>query len=108
MRKELGKIENCRFGFGGYQDACLGISFTLSGKGWAVGDFWGTWAHDPDEYTKWTVDDQSKTFAETVRKIGALLRAAGKDDIAKLKGVPVEVIFENDTLKDWRVLTEVI
>lgn len=110
-RKELGKIENVRFGLGGYQDAMLGITFTLEGKGWGTVDFRGTW--DPQgievtKHTQWTEEDRSKSFADTVRFISKLLSEAKVRDVNKLAGIPVEVTFENNTLKEWRILTEVL
>ncbi len=49
-RKELGRIERCDFGQGGYNDAEIGIGFTLSGKGWGVQDFWGYWSTKRSDY----------------------------------------------------------
>ena len=110
IRKEIGKIQNVSFGHGGYQDAMIGISFTLgSEKGaWGVGDFWGYWSMEPDKYTKWTKKDQVNTLGETVLRINQLLSDAKVFDINKLQGIPVEVEFESNTLKSWRILTEVI
>lgn len=93
----IGKIESIKLGFGGYQDAMFGVSVTLSGKGWSVGDFKGTWGHEPDKFCKWTAEDQSKVFAETTL-----------DDIGRLKGKPIEAEFEDGRLKSWRILTEVL
>lgn len=109
-RKEIGKIQSVSFGHGGYQDAMIGISFTLGSDkaGWGVGDFWGTWGMEPDKYTKWTKKDQVKILGETVLRINQLLSDAKVSDINKLQGIPVEVEFESNTLKSWRILTEVI
>lgn len=108
LRTELGKIRSVRFGYGGYQDAMFGVSFDLGGKSWGVGDFWGTWADDPDKGCKWTKEEQSKIFADTTRKVRNVLRKANKDDLAKLAGTPVEVTFDGNSLKSWRVLEEVV
>lgn len=109
-RKEIGKIQSVSFGHGGYQDAMIGISFTLGSDkaGWGVGDFWGYWSMEPDKYTKWTKKDQVKILGETVLRINQLLSDAKVSDINKLQGIPVEVEFESNTLKSWRILTEVI
>lgn len=108
LKAELGKIRSVRFGYGGYQDAMFGVSFDLGGKSWGVGDFWGTWADDPDKGCKWTKEDQSKIFAETTRKLRNLMQKADKQEITKLVGVPVEVVFDGQKLKSWRVLEEVV
>jgi hypothetical protein len=52
-----------------------------------------------------TIAVKSDTFYDTVVK---LLDDARVEDVAKLKGKPVEVTFNNGWLKDWRILTEVI
>jgi hypothetical protein len=108
MDKKLGRIDSVRIGFGGYQDAQLGISFTLAGKSWGVGDFWGYWASAPSENAKWTTEDQCKSLGETFLRIGSLLKDANCQDVKDLAGVPVEVTLDGNMLKSWRVLTEVI
>ena len=112
MRKELGKITQVRCGIGGYQDTMLGIGFTIEGKGWGVQTpFEGTWSPDSikvDKHTKWTEKDRSLAFDNAFRLIGSTLHKAKKKDISELVGVPVEVVFEDNTLISWRVLTEVL
>lgn len=107
-KKELGKITNVSFGRGGYQDAMLGINFSLEGSGWGVCDYWGFWEGDPDKYHEWTLGDQTKYWGEMVRKIGKLLADAKRSDVSSLAGVPIEVTFNGVTLQSWRILTEVL
>lgn len=104
----LGKIEAIRLGFGGYQDAQFGLSITLSGDGWGVGDFKGHWSMKPSEHSQWTEADQDAGFAETMRFLLATLKDAKKQHLAELVGVPVEVVFDNMKLESWRVLKEVL
>jgi hypothetical protein len=111
MEKKLGKIESVRFGHGGYQDACIGLSVTLGNGSWGVGDFKGAW--DPElvttsEYTKWTEEDRTKSIDESIRFISKLLKEAKVDSVDKLKDIPVEVTFDGMMLKEWRILTEVL
>ena len=111
MEKRLGKISSIRFGHSGYQDVQIGISFTLSGKGWGVNDFKGYWDAELIEhnnYCKWTENDRDKSYAEIIRYLSKLLKDAKRDTVDELEGIPVEVIFEGNTLKSWRILTEVI
>lgn len=110
IRKEIGKIQSVSFGRGGYQDAMIGISFTLGSEkqSWATCDFWGYWSMNPNPSCKWTKQDQIKSLGETVLRINKLLSDANVSDINKLKGIPIEVGFESNTLKSWRILTEVI
>jgi len=107
MNKELGKIERVEVGMGGYEDAMFGVSFVLGGKGWGVGDFWGTWANRNEE-AKWTVKEQSEVFAETSRRLIKLLEKAQVQTVGELKGKPVEATFEDQRLKSWRLLDEVL
>ena len=111
MEKRLGKIQSVRFGHGGYQDACIGLSVTLGNTGWGVGDFKGTW--DPEmikrsENTQWEETDRTKGFDETMRFVSKLLKEAKVDSVDKLKDVPVEVTFNGNMLEEWRILTEVL
>lgn len=108
---KLGKITSISFGIGGYQDAMLGLNVSLGGDGWGVGDnrsFWSAALVECSEYAKWTEEDRSARYAEIMRYVDDLLHKAKKNNVAELKGVPVEVIFEGNTLKSWRILTEVL
>lgn len=107
-RKKLGKITLFQFGFGGYQDAQIGVSIDISGEGWGVGDFWGMWSRKPNSFCKWTVKDQDEEHAKLVRRIQKLLEDAKKTHIGQLVGLPVEVTFQDNTLKSWRILKEVL
>lgn len=106
-RTELGRIQKATFGFGGYDDAMVGVSFTLGGESWGVGDFRGTWA-TRSERAEWTVEDQLGHFAQAVIFLRDVLAAAKKRDVAQLAGTPIEATFEGNRLSSWRVLTEVL
>lgn len=108
MRTELGKIERAEFGFGGYQDAQLGIGFTLGGEGWGVTDFWGAWGTEPSEHAKWDRDDQVKELGETCLRVRDLLKAAKVYRVDQLSGKPIQAKFDGNLLKEWRILTEVL
>lgn len=108
---KLGKISNVRFGHGGYQDCCLGLSLTFEGKNWGVGTFIGAW--DPesipaDKHTKWTEADRDAEMVKMLRKFSKLLKQAKVDNVNGLKNIPVEVEFEGQSLKEWRILEEVL
>jgi hypothetical protein len=112
MEKKIGKITEISVSFGGYQDAMLGLSVTLgSDKGsWGVGDFKGFWGPDIKHSAscKWSEQSRRDAHADTMLFIGELLFAAKKRKVEELRGVPVEVTFEHNMLKSWRVLTEAI
>ena len=110
-RTELGKIDRFDIGIGGYQDAMMGVSITLKGNtGWMVDDFKGTWGTSMKvtEYTRWTEEDRSKHFDDTMRFINKILTEAKKSRTQQLIGVPVEVTFNGNLLQSWRILTEVL
>lgn len=110
ISKKIGKIKSISFGFGGYQNAMLGLSVILGSDGWSVGDFRGGWRPQikHSDRCKWTEKNRSEEYAETVRFIGQLLTQAKKDSVTDLNGVPIEVEFDGNILKSWRILTEVI
>jgi hypothetical protein len=111
VEKKIGKIQAARFGFGGYQDAMVGVSFTLGGReGWGVNDFWGNWSMKRDERCKWTEAERLARLGEMVMRLSKILKDANKEDVAGLVGVPVEATFDAPfgKLLEWRVLTEVI
>lgn len=110
MEKRIGKIQSISFGLGGYQDAQIGISVTLGSdkEGWGVYDFKGYWATVPSASCKWTGVDRELALGGTCMWLAGLLKSANKVKLEELKGVPVEVTFDGNTLKEWRILTEVI
>lgn len=110
-RKELGKIQRFDVGLGGYQEVMLGASITLGGASWGVSDFKGFWSPSQikrSDNAKWTEESRSQCFDDVMRFIDATLHEAKVRQTQQLVGIPVEVTFENMTLKSWRVLTEVL
>jgi len=111
MEKRLGKIESVSFGLGGYQGAMLGIHFSLGADGWGVNDSKANWDAETiscSEHAKWTESDRDGWYAEIMRYVSKLLKDAKVDSVDKLKGKPVEVTFDGNILKEWRILTEVL
>lgn len=106
--KLLGKITSVRFGYGGYQEAMLGIWLDFSGKGFGISDGRGTWVTDPGKSHEWSKADQTKIWGEMVRWIRDIMRKAHVEELSQLKGKPVEVTIEDQALKSWRILTEVL
>ena len=109
--KVLGKIDSAKFGIGGYQDAMIGLhlSFTMNGSGVCQSlCAWDANMIKHSEYCKWTEEDRSKEYDQIMRKISDILNDSKKSSVSDLAGVPVELEFEGNSLKDWRVLTEVL
>lgn len=105
--KMLGKISYAEVGFGGYQDVMVGLSIGLDCSGCCCGDFKGEWA-EWSEGCKWTVEQQSRGWGEAMAFIRDTLTDAKKQKVSQLKGVPVEVEFDGNALKSWRILKEVL
>lgn len=108
MRTELGSIQKIAFGFGGYQDAMLGINFLLGGKSWSAGDFKGAWGVDWTERCKWTEQDRQVDLGKACMLLRDLLVAAKVQTMDQLQGKPIEATFDGNLLKSWRILEEVI
>lgn len=110
--KSLGKIDYIKLGAGGYQEACFGLSVGFKfDVCCGIADFKGSWypGHvDPDKHTKWTEQDRMKQLSDLAYFIAKILREAKKDSLEKMVGVPVELTLEDNSLKSWRILTEVI
>jgi len=107
-RKELGKISQVGFGWGGYQDAQLGLSLTFTMKSSGVNTFVGAWGIERSERSEWSEEERLRLLGETVMKLGAMLTASHRTDVTQLVGVPVELTFDGNLLKDWRLLEEVL
>lgn len=111
MKKCLGKIIDVKFGLVGYQECNLGIAllFYFDGsEGYKMKGFWDSNCVKWDSDCKWTEEDRSKHFDETMRYISDLLFKSKVDDVYKLKGIPVEVEVEENIVKSFRILEEVL
>jgi hypothetical protein len=117
---KIGRIEYAKFGHCGYQECQFGLSLGFQGRkdGWGVGaSIIGGWSYSltsaedlakPDNRCKWTEKDRQTSMAKMAREVDELLTKAKVGDVSQLVGIPVEVTFENNTLKDWRVLEEAL
>lgn len=112
IEKHLGKISSVKFGLGGYQDACIGLSLDFSfDRCCGVSNFKGAWSPsiiECDEHTEWTEKDRDKQLVEMIRFVDKLLHQAKVENVTQLKGIPVEITLDGNMLKDWRILTEVL
>lgn len=101
----LGKIESVRFGS---WDEKIGFHFTLRSTGGNVCDSWGCTSLEYTKYCNWTEADRINILGQAVMRVNALLVKAKKNNLDQLKDVPIEVTFEGNMLKSWRILEEVI
>lgn len=107
----LGKITHASFGYGGYQDCCIGLNLTFAGEAWGVSDFIGGWdwnRMERSERSQWTEAERDAANLKAMRKLSNVLTAAKKQHVGELVGTPVEVTFDVNRLCSWRVLHEVV
>ena len=97
--KKLGKIKSIKFGID--SDFRFGVTINLEGNGWGVSDFW--------EITNDTRTSRLCPKSEPVcKEILYMLTQSNKSNFEDLKDIPIEVTFKNNTLDNWRILTEVL
>lgn len=111
MTKYLGKIKEVYFGLGGYNEAMLGIHLTFSFNGKEVCFTEGGWDYNRikhSEHSKWIEEDRKNDYYEAMIYISDLLKQCNVTDIKDLKNKPVEVEILDNSLKSWRILTEVL
>ncbi len=106
--KELGQIRRAKFGFGGYQDAMIGLTLEFGGQAWGTSHFDGAWSIKRSEYCQWTEEDRIRQLGESVMRLKDILAKAKCNSVDGLVGKPVEVIFEGNMLKSFRLLEEVL
>ena len=104
----LGKIYGCFFGL---LDRQIGLHLTFScSDGSGMCDSLSMWdtSIKVTQSTMWTEEDRDRQYVSIVRRVSDVLMQAKKTDVSKLVGTPVELTIEDNTLRSWRVLTEVI
>jgi len=111
MEEQLGKISNAYFGLGGYQGAMIGLHLQFKADGCGVGTDISFWDYEAVKWSsncKWSEAERDDQCAKVVRRVSKLLSDAKVKSVDKLIGVPVKLTFEGMTLKDFRILTEVL
>lgn len=110
MRKELGKIKSVFFGVVDFQ---LGLHFDFSINGGVSGVLWRDCFLDYEtvknsDFSDWTDKERDEECINLLKRFSKYLKEAKVDKIENLKNIPVELTFENNTLRSWRILTEVL
>lgn len=111
VEKKLDKIEKVRFGHCGYDNTGIGISFTFSFDGCGLSTDKSGWDAEiikHSDHCKWSEEDRDKSYAEIVRFVSLLLKQAKVSDVSELQGKPIEVTIDRNSLKEWRILEEVL
>ena len=104
--KKLGKIDFAEFGT--IKDYPFLIGLQL---GFQLGDKTGI--GDGGRYTvnispEWETRERTETITQTIEFVNDILKAAKVHYVSGLINKPVEVTIENNTFKDFRILTEVL
>ena len=112
MDRKLMKISSVKFGLGGYQGAMIGLHLQFSGGSYGVGDsykaFWDAETIECSTISKWSEQDRDAAYSKLVRAVSKILNDAKVSSVDELKGKPVEVVFDRNMLKYWRILTELL
>lgn len=107
-RKVLGKIESAEFGKISDYPMYMGLllKFTFDGN-CHVGDG-GMFTTSMSKGCKWSAEERRLAIEERMDAVYKLLDDAKVRTVSQLKNKPVEITVENNTFKDFRILTEVL
>ena len=108
MEKMLGKISNAHFGFEADRPFLFGLELSFMGDGW--GTISPAYMVNMGENCKWSSPlERQRVVTENMDKIREIMKKAKITDIKDLKGIPVEVTFnDNGYFESFRVLEEVL
>jgi len=105
----FGKIEKVEFGFVHDIDFLFGLQlgFKLS-DGWHVSSINNLTNVEHSKYSKFTVEERNEGIVKCMLEVIKILRDAKVNEVKDLVGKPVIVRIENNTFKEFRILTEVL
>lgn len=105
--KELGKITFAEYETIRDYPFLIGLKLGFSMSGTSI--------MDGEKYTvnispecKWGILDREATITKSVEEVNRILEDAKVNYVSELLNKPVEVTMENNTFKDFRILTEVL
>ena len=108
IERVLGKIVSAEYGMVKDYPFLFGLQLNFK-----IGD--GTFVGCGCKYTeniredcKWTKEERQSSITKSVEKVNQILKDAKINYVSQLIGKPVEVIIENNSFKDFRILTEVL
>jgi len=104
-KKELGKIESVEFGRHPDRPFLFGLQLTFKMEGAGVQGFYTV---NLSEDCKWEIADRSLTIVEMVEFVDSTLENAKVNHVSELKNIPVEITFNGNCFKSFRILTEVL
>ena len=109
MTQELGKINSFELV---KEDGRLGVKVELVTDGSGVIDStlmaWSPSEIEVTEHTKWREIDRAEELSKIMYKIDELMHQAKVTNMKNMQNTPVEITLENNMLKSWRILKEVL
>lgn len=105
--KLLGKISFAEFGRYPDRPFLFGLQLGFNFKGSGVFDG-GKYTINISDECRWERQEKLEAIEEIINFTNKILNDANVNYVSELLGKPVEVTFEGNTFKDFRILTEVI
>lgn len=105
--KELGKITFAEFGTVRDYPFLIGLQLGFRMDGSAVMDG-GKYTVNISPECKWKKMNREATIIKSIEKVNRILEDAKVNYVSELLNKPVEVTIEDNTFKDFRILTEVL
>lgn len=105
--KELGKITFAEFGTVRDYPFLIGLQlgFRMDGSGVMDG---GKYTVNISPECKWKEMNREATIIKSIEEVNRILEDAKANYVSELLNKPVEVTMEDNTFKDFRILTEVL
>ena len=105
--KELGKITFAEFGTIRDYPFLIGLQLGFRMGGSSVMDG-GKYTVNISTECKWKDFTREATITKSIEEVNRILEDAKVNYVSELLNKPVEVTMENNTFKDFRILTEVL
>ena len=107
ITKELGKITFAEFGTVRDYPFLIGLQlgFRMDGSGVMDG---GKYTVNISLECKWKEMNREATIIKSIEEVNRILKDAKVNYVSELLNKPVEVTMEDNTFKDFRILTEVL
>ena len=106
--KILGKITFAEFGTIRDYPFLIGLQLGFDLAGGASIMDGGKYTVNISPACKWEKYDRADAVVKTVEFVDKILKDAKVNHVSELINKPVEVTIENNTFKDFRILTEVL
>lgn len=107
IKKELGKITFAEFGQYPDRPFLFGLQLGFDFRGSGVFDG-GRYTVNISDQCRWERVEKLEALEKIIDHTNKILTDAKVNYVSELIGKPVEVTLENNTFKDFRILTEVI